>query len=256
MSDWNTLHFFDDRTFYSKVVPDLKGEGTLLRHYLFSDLGKRLTGAPVPDSFSDEITAFCREMDQDFQTHVALQRIQERKREPEEALEGFYAKKMREADEYLKDYLQVIEYLNNILLGIVFSECASYNPHMILGRRIFSGAVTAEPRSIAAELLETIVHGKTGIHSLFNTGITGWITHEELQLLWLDKANMRPADEHSEVYFREFLSLVKTALDHQLGLISITNVNEDPLSALAGPEWARDLAGPFLHCQNIIRREN
>src|SRR3954447_1872971 len=114
MSDWNTLHFFDDQAFYSKIVPDLKGAGSLLRKYLFSDLGKRLTGAPVPDSFADELTAFCKELDSDFQAHVALQNILDRKREPEEKLEGFNAKKMREADNYLKDYTQIIEYMNTI----------------------------------------------------------------------------------------------------------------------------------------------
>lgn len=256
MSDWNTLHFFDDQVFYSKIVPDLKGAGSLLRKYVFSDLGKRLTGAPVPDSFAGELTAFCRELDDDFQAHTTLQKILERKREPGEELEGFYTKKMREADEYLKGYTPMIEYLNQVLPGMVFSECASFNPHLVLGRRIFSGAVEAAPKSIAADLLGTLIDGKTGIHSMFGRGFTGWITREELQLLWLDKANMRAADENSEGYFKEFLNLVETALDHRLGLISVTNVNEDPLAALEGPEWGKKLSFAFPGFQHIICREN
>ncbi|MDH6308161.1 hypothetical protein M2451_001214 [Dysgonomonas sp. PFB1-18] len=30
MSDWNTLHLFDDRSFFSDIVPDLQNEGTLV----------------------------------------------------------------------------------------------------------------------------------------------------------------------------------------------------------------------------------
>ena len=254
MSDWNTLHFFDDHTFYSEVAADLKGEGILLRKYLFSDLGERLTGSPVPDSFIDKISAFCKELDHDFQTNLSLQKILRRTRKPEEQLEGFNAKKMQEADDYLNTCTQVIEYLNNILPGIVFSECASYNPHLILGRKIFSAAVKAEPGSISADLLDTIIYGKTDIHSMFNSGIKGWLTHEELQLMWLDKANMCAADEHSQVYFHEFLSLVKTALDKNLGLISITNVNENPLSGIAAPEWGSNLVNSFPGFQYIILR--
>lgn len=39
MGDWNTLHFFDDKTFYGKVVPDLLAKGELLKKHFESKLG-------------------------------------------------------------------------------------------------------------------------------------------------------------------------------------------------------------------------
>ena len=33
MGDWNTLHFFDDKRFQTKVVADLLDKGDLLKQY-------------------------------------------------------------------------------------------------------------------------------------------------------------------------------------------------------------------------------
>ncbi|MFC3157472.1 hypothetical protein SAMN05443633_10831 [Chryseobacterium arachidis] len=236
MGDWNTLHHFDDKKFYSKIVPDLLGEGQLLRNYFNSKFGKYI----VYDNDQDErrikdIIEFSQSLDDEFKIHETLLNIQKREKNVDVEYSSFIQKRNKDEDDFYTINGQVIEDFNLILTLIIFSECAAFNPHLILGRTIFTGCVNAKQESIAEYIISDFTSNDLGsIFSNYN-GFINWVTNEDLQLLWLDKENLYSAGEDADKYFSDFYKFIEIAIENDLGVISGKNMNEGFLKLIQSP---------------------
>ena len=163
MGDWNTLHHFDDKKFYSKIVPDFKSDGQLLRKYFNSEFGKYVAyGNDKNDDRISEILRFSQHLDEDFKSHKTLLNIQTRKKGISEEYSVFIKKRYQDEEDFQKANGQIIEDINLILTLMVFSECAAFNPHLILGRTIFTGCVSASPNSVAGEIISNFADNNLG----------------------------------------------------------------------------------------------
>lgn len=240
MGSWNTLHHFDDKKFYSTIVPDLQSEGHLLRNYFNSEFGKYI----VYDNDQNEgritdIIKFSQFLDDEFKIHETLLSIQTRNKSVNEDYNHFIKKKYKDEDDFYRKNGQIIEDINLVLTLIIFSECASFNPHLILGRSIFTGCVSAKPGSVAEDIISDFTNNESGSifyssHSNCN-GIINWVTNEDLQLLWLDKENLHSAGKDADKYFSDFYKFIEIAIENDLGVISGTNMNERILKLISSP---------------------
>ncbi len=242
MGDWNTLHFFDDKTFYAKVVPDLLAKGELLKKHFESKLGNSiLWGNNNSHERIDAILKFCHSLDKDFKVHQDLHALISREKKPgEQYLEALHAIQ-KDEKEFKKQNSHVIDDLTEILPLLLFSECASFNPHLILGRNIFRNRVNAKPKSVAKEIITRVTDQEYGSAFPYNSGIVNWITNENLQLLWMDKDSLFSSDADSEEYFQEFLKFIVIAIENNLGIVSGSNMKESILNSIENPALVLDL---------------
>jgi len=139
MGDWNTLHIFNDRYFFEHLVPDFKDKGTLFKHYMDSLFGKYI----LWDNSNSEVRTqrlveFCRRLKPDFKIHEQYYEIQSRQKKPTEPYGEFMLKQSQDEAHFQRMNADVIEDMNMLLTLIIFTECASFNPHLVLGRRIFT----------------------------------------------------------------------------------------------------------------------
>lgn len=240
MGDWNTLHHFDDKKFYSKIIPELKSNGQLLRKYCNSGFGKYIFyGSDENDERIDEILRFSHFLNSDYKLHETLLDILTRKKGIDEKYSDFIKKKHQDEEKFQKENGHIIDDINRILTLIIFSECAAFNPHLILGRSIFTGCVSTKPNSISEEITSNFITNELG--SIFYSsrsncnGLINWVSNEDLQLLWMDKENLYPTDLESEKYFSDFSKFIEIAIENELGVISGTNMNEEILKLIQSP---------------------
>ena len=257
MSDWNTLHFFDDKYFYANIVTDLSNEGQLLKKYFKSDLWKPILFDNNNNNNSDArikaMLDFCQHLDKDFKRHEELSSILNRNKQSNEEYSKFRHQLNEDEKEFVLKNTYAFADLNDTLPLLLFSECASFNPHLILGRRIFSEAVDAKPKSVSEQIISQIMYAETGcVYSYGGEGIINWITNEELQLLWLDKDNLFAKNPESEDYFQDFLTFTAIAIKNNWGFISVTNVREELLKKAKNPFFETDLDLKSLGVKNII----
>lgn len=236
MGDWNTLHHFNDKKFYTEIVPDLLTNGELLKKYYNLEYAKYITYPN--DNITkriDEIISFNQLLDKDFKHHKTLFDIQNGKKEINEEYSEFIKKRNQREDDFYRLNGHIIEDFNQILTLIVFSESAAFNPHLILGRTVFNGNIIAKSKSVAEDIIHNFTNSKLG--SIYNqySGFINWITYDELQLLWLDKENLQPASDSSKKYFSDFYKFIEIAIENELGLISGTNMNERILKLIKSP---------------------
>lgn len=241
MGSWNTLHHFDDRKFYSEIVPDLKNDGQLLHKYFNSKFAKRILYRRE-DTINKEIAEiikFSRFLDKDFKLHETLYEIKTREKNINESYTDFIEKRFQDERDFENANGEIIESINSLLTLIIFSECAAFNPHLILGRTIFTDCVMATPNSTAEEIMDNFTNN--GLGSIFYSsysncnGLINWVTNEDLQLLWLDKENIYSADAETDNYFSDFCTFIEIALENNLGVISGTNMNESTLKLIPSP---------------------
>lgn len=240
MGDWNTLHYFDDKKFYSEIVPDFKNNGQLIEKYFNSELGKHIAYSNDKNvERISEIRRFSQFLDKDFKHHKTLLEIHKRSKGIDEEYSAFIKKRHQDEKIFQQENGNIIEDINLILTLIIFSECAAFNPHLILGRSIFTGNVCAKPGSVAEDVIYNFTNNDFG--SIFystrsnRNGLINWVTHEDLRLLWLDKENLKPADNDSEKYFSDFYKFIEIAIENELGVIAGTNMNEDMLKLIQSP---------------------
>ncbi|WP_131401745.1 hypothetical protein [Chryseobacterium sp. JM1] len=259
MGSWNTLHHFDDKKFYSTIVPDLQSEGHLLRNYFNSEFGKYIVyNNDQNEGRITDIIKFSQFLDDEFKIHETLLSIQTRKKSVNEEYNHFIKKLYKDEDDFYKENGQIIEDINLILTLIIFSECASFNPHLILGRILFTGCVSAKPGSVAEDIVSNFTNNESGSifyssHSNCN-GIINWVTSEDLQLLWLDKENLHSAGKDADKYFSDFYKFIEIAIENDLGVISGTNMNEEVLK-LIQPPLSVEIDVKELGLENVINYE-
>src|SRR6478752_7481110 len=110
MGDWNTLHHFDDKKFYSKIVPDFLSSGKLLRKYFNSEFGKFIAyGNDKNNERIDEILKFSQHLDEDFKSHKTLLNIQTRKKGISEDYSDFIKKRYQDEYYFQKENGQITE---------------------------------------------------------------------------------------------------------------------------------------------------
>jgi hypothetical protein len=254
MSDWNTLHLFNSKVFHSKIVPDLKGDGIILSKYFNSTLGRSIL---YDNSNSkeriDKIIAFCNDLDPQFKCHKAKYSLETRKRKISESYEDFRKNISEEEKDFEDKYNNVIDDLSMILPLIIFAECAIYNPHLILGRRTFSGCIHGKKGSIAENCCDKIICRDKG--SLFisgSGGIINWLTNEDVQLLALDKDNLFADSDETNSYLIDFLNFLQLALENDYGFISVTNINESTIQMIEKPKFSIEVDMVKMGFESVI----
>lgn len=234
MSDWNTLHLFDSKRFYGKVVPEIRNDGQIIDNYLRSKLYRFITHIEhIEDKILDKIRSFSKKFDDSFKIYFELQEIQNVKKGIGENYQEFIKKKNGEIEQFYRKYSEEIYHFSTVLPLIVFSECAQFNPHLILGRKIFRSNISANKNTIAEECCNKILETEIGGISHSDTGhIINWLTHQEVKMLWMDIENLNVSNQASDQYYRDFINFLKIAIDNELGFISISNVREDILKMI------------------------
>jgi hypothetical protein len=224
--------------------------------YFSTELGRFALGNNAREIRINNLVHFCKLFSEDFKAHKALFDISTRQKKSTESTTTYHSLKNQDENHFIDKNAQAIEDLNRILPLIIFSECAAFNPHLILGRGIFSSCVDAKQKSISKEILSNIIHSPLGsIHNGFGSGLINWVTHEELQLLWLDKENLNATGEDAKTYFMEFIQFIEIAIDNGLGFISGTNLNVSLLKMIENPKLKIEIDLTKMRFEYIIRYE-
>lgn len=221
MGYWCSLHLFDDKKFYREVVPQLKGEiGDLteasrefLKHYLVggtSHLSDERLNALIEQN-NHRIISISKSMDETFKIHYEFDKITgyENKIYFVGQLDGHY-----EFCEFMEYYL--------------FKTCADFNPYLGLGKGGVSRNFNIARKTISCNVMSELDNWND-FFSQGMMGITNWITHEDVELLFLDKENLHFEDnERAE----SFLELLSVAYKNKLGFIVGVDMRERQLELL------------------------
>ena len=253
MSYWNTLHLFDSKKFDKEIAPELITGGKILDAYFKSKLYLYLTRIQeFENSELIKLKLFLNNFDNNFMFHNELYSIQNRKKRDDEKYEEFIKEKYKNENEFLDKYCNEIDNFSKIIPLIMFSECAQFNPHLILGRRIFQSSISVTKKSIAEECYNKIntfriggIYGDTG-------NITNWLTYEEVKILWLDIQNVFPTEEKNKQYFDDFKNFLKIAFENELGLLSVSNINETILKTIENPKLKIEVNLDRMNFVNVI----
>lgn len=222
MGYWCSLHLFDDNKFYSEVVPQLKGEiGDLteavrefLKYYFvggISHLSDEKLNALIEQNIQ-WIVSISTSLDETFKIHNEFHKITDYKSQNHYLgnLDGHY-----EFCRFLEFYL--------------FKTCADYNPHVGLGKGGVSRNFNIQIKTLSCDIIGEL-EDENAFLSQDRMGIVNWITHEDVELLFLDKENLRFKDnERAE----SFLELLDIAYKNKLGFIMGIDMREDQLRLLA-----------------------
>jgi hypothetical protein len=228
MGYWCTLHLFDDKKFYKEIVPILKGEfGDLTNHCLEFLKSHRVGGLSnlsvqeINDIISqtiDEVNSISNSLNDTFKANTEYQKI--------------------------KDYDSHIKFLNNLngyedfckfLEYFIFKTCSDFYPHLPLGKGGVSRNFKLDIKTLCCSVLENLDNWNEFLCGHM-TGITNWITHEDVELLYLDKDNLLYNDnERAE----GFLTLLDVARSNKLGLIIGVDMAEDRLELLQGEKLTK-----------------
>ncbi|MFC3159398.1 hypothetical protein SAMN05443633_103314 [Chryseobacterium arachidis] len=216
MGYWRTLHLFDDKKFYKEIVPTLKGE----------------TG---------DLTADCQEF---LKSHVTgstvhLSKLVNETIENIVSISNSFDKTFKINSEYEKigDYNAQIEFLNNLNIHYdfckffefyIFKTCADFFPHLPLGKGGVMRQFKLSPETLACSVMDELDDWNPFLHNA-GMGITNWLTHEDLQYLYLDKENLKHDDDSLG---EELLSLLEAAHSNELGFITGVDMREDILELL------------------------
>ncbi|MCX8526260.1 hypothetical protein OF897_20290 [Chryseobacterium formosus] len=221
MGYWCTLHLFDDKKFYKEIVPTLKGE----------------TG---------DLTADCQEF---LKSHVTGSTLHLSKQELEKlvnetignivSISNSFDKTFKINSEHQKigDYNDQIDFLNNLDIHYhfckffefyIFKTCADFFPHLPLGK----GGIMRQFELSQETFFFSIVGDLDDWNPSFQyagMGIANWLTHEDVQYLYLDKENLTHDDDSLG---EEFLSLLEIAHSNEIGFITGVDMRENILELL------------------------
>lgn len=235
MGDWRTLHLFDSDKYKKEIVPRVKNTSEFLSSVLDKELSTYLLGfSQSQQEIIDEIIAFIAELESDLMFHPSLRQAQQKsiKQQHFEVLKRQYLGQ----DNFIETHINSIEFLESILTETIFSTVANFNPHLILGKRIFESFVTATKDSVAEELIYPITESEPGsVLNLIDNGIINWLDKEEVERMADDLENVFSTQSklsHATRYVKEFKVFVQLAYASNLGLISLRNPREEKLSKL------------------------
>lgn len=223
MGYWCTLHLFNDQKFYKQVIPKLKGRCENLASeckdfLLLHTIGgmKNLSEFEIQNrvnKISTSINKLSDSMDEPFKKHLEFSKI--------------------------KDYEQRRLYLNNLtdhyefckfFEYYVFKYCTDFFPHISLGKGGISRNFKLNRQSISYSLISEL-DTWNDFFCGYTTGITNWLNHEEIELLYLDRENLL-FDEKRKEKGESIRSLLEIAYHHKLGLIVGVDMNGERLKNL------------------------
>jgi len=253
MSDWNTLHLFDSKQFYNKIAPELKTGGSIIDTYIHSKLYWYITRMDqIEKDKLDKVKIFLKDFDPSFRFHKELYALEKRKKTAEEKYEAFIQKRYQAIEAFQIKYSDEIYFYTTLLPLILFTECAQFNPHLKIGRRIFQSNISAAKGSIAEECFNRITTTEVG--GVYNDvgHVINWLTHQEVNLLWLDIKNAQAQGGASGKYFQDFKKFLKIAVENELGFLSISNVREDVLKLIENPKLNIPIDLEEMDFENVI----
>lgn len=224
MGSWTTLHLFSDETFYKETVPTLKGEkGDIESDYLdflrYHSPGRisRLSKQEIKSLVEQDIARIIKisnSLDATFKVHHDFHKIENQNVQKLylNKLEGYY------------DFCKFFEYLT-------FKTCADFFPYLPLGKGRVLPNFDIHVRAIAYSIINELDSCNEFISGAImgETGVTNWITGEDVELLYLDKKNLHFEDN---VRTKGFLSLLDIAHLNKLGLIMGVDMTEYILELL------------------------
>jgi hypothetical protein len=240
MGDWHTLHFFDIKKYLSEVVPTFKNDRQKLAEYISSDFGRpHISGGLESDQLATQIMEYSNSLSGDLMLDPTLVGIRLRKQREDESHLEYVRNQHKEIEDYYSTRSGIIEIFCRLLTLVVFSECALFNPHVKLGKGLFHHHVIVKENSVASEATRKFYSSEAG--SVFEADlgrvnrVVNWLTHEELQLLKLDKTSFQPISENERNYLEDFTHFLDTALQHGLGFISCINMTDQPYPRIPSP---------------------
>ena len=229
MSDWRTLHFFDSDYMLNKVIPGIKTNEKYLTDYFNSALGKQLFWNDIKENRITEVQRLTLDLTEDFTRHKNLYDLESTVRRDTESYDDYIHRRSVDIKEFLHNNVSIIEDFNRIFTLIIFSECAAFNPHLVLGRRIFSGCIETKEKSLAESCCDKLITPDTGSIFITNDAIYNWLTQDEVHLLYYDFDKVSPADDDALDYYLDFKKIVEIAHQKNLGLMACSNAREGVL---------------------------
>lgn len=237
MSDWNTLHLFDSKRFNKEILPEIIEGGPMIETFLKSKLYWYLTRI---DKISDEllygIKEFLKDFDYDLRFHKELFEVESQIEISAQNDREYWKKKRQKTELFRAKYKSEIYHFTSLLPLIMFSECAQFNPHLILGRWMFNSNILTTPGSIAKEACDAMTDMRMAVIGHSDIGhVMNWLTFEEVRMLWLDIHNVNPKTEDARQYYDDFVKFIRIAMERKLGFISVSNIREDVMTLIEKP---------------------
>jgi len=216
MGDWNTLHLFDDNTFYTETVPLLKGVQGDLRPYYESYLTTCLGGTC---SISlQELVDIYNQMQNNFHDFPNFNELHDK---------GLSFLPQRDGPYHLSAFFE----------HVVFSDCADLLPNYILGKQPLQNQF---PDILTGGLGNALVcelgcsHGNVFTSEGF--GITGWLTAEEVDVLLADMEDylaLKPSIHEDDIWRIEDLGgFLTIATSLNMGILQGVDLRTDYLARL------------------------
>lgn len=243
MGYWCTLHLFDDKKFYEKVVPTLKGDIGDLNSICLGFLKSHIPGGIEHLSKQESIRlvaqtiktihSISNAMDITFKIHEEFQKIQDynTRRQFLNDLDGYY------------DFCKFVEYY-------LFMTCTDFYPHLPLGKGGLAGNFELTGNNLSDSILEKLDYWNEFLCG-DGMGITNWISNEDVHLLYLDKENLHfTNNERAE----SFLTLLDIANENNLGFVVGVDMREHILEVLPGNKLTNSLSWPNKKTAGLLWR--
>lgn len=221
MGYWCTLHLFNDKKFYNEIVPLLKGESGDLTNSCLDFLKLYKTGGinhlstqslnVLIEQTIQKIISISNSLNKSFKDNREYQKLQsyDDKRFFLNNLNGYY------------EFYTFFEY-------IVFNTCSDFFPHLPLGKGGISKNFQIEIKTLSYSIMTELDSWNNFLCGDL-MGVTNWISHEDVELLYLDKENLCFMDNQRA---EGFLTLLEVAQKNQLGLIMGVDMRESTLELL------------------------
>ncbi|WP_294282890.1 hypothetical protein [uncultured Chryseobacterium sp.] len=221
MGYWCTLHLFDNKKFYSEVVPVLKGETGDLTADCQEFLKSHLTGSTLRLSKQE------------------LEKLVNKTIETIVSISNAFDKTFKINSEHQKigDDNAQIEFLSNLDIHYdfcrffefyIFKTCADFFPHLPLGKGGIMRQFKRSPETLFYSIIGELDDWNPSFHYA-GMGIANWLTHEDLQYLYLDKENLKYDDDSLA---EDCLLLLEVAHNNELDFITGVDMNENILELL------------------------
>ncbi|WP_299325441.1 hypothetical protein [uncultured Maribacter sp.] len=216
MGYWCTLHLFDQDKFYSETIQELKGQiGDLIPSYkeflknnIIGGIG-HLTVKEVNEmalSQLENIYEISNSFDDSFKKHSAFHSLHNWSLQLDfiGKLKGHY------------EFCSFFEYY-------VFEKCSDFYPHIPLGK----GGVARNFELKTNTYSHNIIGNLDSWNNFFmqdTFGISNWISNEDIELLFLDKENLK--FENNEIA-EAIIRFIEIANKNKLGLLAGVDLNID-----------------------------
>lgn len=221
MGYWCSLHLFDDSKFYCEVVPVLKGETGDLTEICLEFLKRYLVGGI--ERFSE----------------IEKERLVESYVEKFILISKSFDETFKNQDEFIKDisYEERKEFISKLdahyefcrfLEYYIFEACADFFPYLGLGKGGVDRRFKIPARTIAESIISELDNWNE-FFSAYGNGITNWISREDVEILYLDRENLKFEDNELA---EGFLTLLEVAYNHNLGFVCGVDMNEENLKSL------------------------